>query len=397
MKKILIFTLLFLCLFLTSCEFMGESNNMKKEENNNEELDNPVEEPKDDEKEEEKQEEKEEELVKNDGNVCVAYFYGTDLSLSKEAIATLDIINYCFGEIVCNTIDGKKVYSIDVSWIEAINRIKKYHDNGIKVCLSLGGWQDDSSFWNTYSDAASTDENRKMVANSILETLEKYDLDGIDMDWEYPKSTDKNNFTLLMTEIKNTLKAKRCDYLITAAIPGGTWTNQRYDYAALNNVLDYFYVMTYDLDFDGSGKSNHVTTIKATFDSAQYLKSQGVNPKKIVLGAAFYGRRYTIDEEGTKHGLGMTYNKIETINYNYIQYFYVEKLNDDIKKYYDEVNDCYYIYDSKNKQFISYEDVLAIKSKWEKAKEYGGIMFWSYQNDTTNTLINALYEARFNK
>ena len=81
-------------------------------------------------------------------------------------------------------------------------------------------------------------------------------IDGFDMDWEFPgvgegtRKEDKQNFTLLMKEFRRQLDdleaQKKRSYLLTAAMPAGTWLVQIYELKELSPVLDWFNLMTYD-------------------------------------------------------------------------------------------------------------------------------------------------------
>ena len=51
----------------------------------------------------------------------------------------------------------------------------------LKVLLSVGGWGARG-----FSGAAATKETRAVFIQSALAIIEKYGLDGIDLDWEYP-------------------------------------------------------------------------------------------------------------------------------------------------------------------------------------------------------------------
>lgn len=49
----------------------------------------------------------------------------------------------------------------------------------LKVLLSVGGWGARG-----FSGAASTPETRAVFIQSVMEIMQKYGLDGIDLDWE---------------------------------------------------------------------------------------------------------------------------------------------------------------------------------------------------------------------
>ena len=327
------------------------------------------------------------------GKVISGYLYSRYPGFSKSDLETLDIVYVCFGQIVEKS-DG---FSVDVSGINFIHDVKEIRNSGIRLVLSLGGWKDGADAWTAYQNAAASEEGRKQVAASALQVLKTYHLDGIDMDWEYPTSKDRNNYTALMREIKETLKAENSEYLVSAALPAGTWLNYSYDLKSLNSILDYFNVMSYDLD--GTKTSHMCALYSSTYaeesaDSGmKYLATNGVSKSKIIIGAAFYGRIF-YDVASTNNGLGQSYSRKESITYKSIKENYLTRLDNTVFKYYDKNAHAYYLYDTKNKVFISYDDPNAIKEKCDYVIEngYGGIMYWSYTDDLSGTLMDALDE-----
>ena len=327
-----------------------------------------------------------------DHSILVAYWYGRFQELTKVDYESIDIINYSFAQIAQDEagkwyIDGR------------LNRLSSFapaKEKGIKICLSLGGWHDDSSFWDIYAKAAKTEESRIAVANAILDVIKEYNLDGIDMDWEYPKSTDKTNFTLLMKQIRDTLKAYNKDLLVTAAIPAGDWITSRFDLAKLNDILDYFYIMTYDLD-DGMN-CNHLSSLSDAKDSVSFFIKNKVAKEKLVIGSAFYGRIYEGVSDNGKGGLGERASSKDETSFDNIKENYLSRLGKGVTKYYDEEAEAYYLYDSENNQFITYEDTESVTDKWNYVIDsgIGGLMYWSYENDKSNTLMTAINAAQKN-
>ena len=327
-----------------------------------------------------------------DHSILVAYWYGRFQELTEVDYESIDIINYSFAQIAQDEagkwyIDGR------------LNRLSSFapvKEKGIKLCLSLGGWHDDKSFWDIYAKAAKTDESRKAVANAILDVIKEYNLDGIDMDWEYPKAADKTNFTLLMKQIRDTLKAYNKDLLVTAAIPAGTWITSQFDLSSLNDVLDLFYIMTYDLD-DGIN-CNHLSSLSDAKDSVSFFIKNKVAKEKLVIGSAFYGRIYEGVSDNGKGGLGVKATSKDETSYDNIKENYLSRLGNGVTKYYDEKEEAYYLYDSENHQFITYEDTESVTDKWNYVIDsgIGGLMYWSYENDKSNTLMTAINAAQKN-
>ena len=107
-------------------------------------------------------------------------------------------INYAFGH-VNDTFNGVRISN--ESRLHSITALKK-EAPWLNVCLSIGGWGS-----GRFSEMAATEENRKAFAQDCARVVAEFDLDGIDMDWEYPTSSsagissspdDTKNFTLLI-------------------------------------------------------------------------------------------------------------------------------------------------------------------------------------------------------
>ncbi len=308
---------------------------------------------------------------------------------------TCDVVNLCFGYV-------NNDFTIDVSKVLAVlNQVLAVRNEGVRVVLSVQGY---SSGGENFSKAASTDEGRKKLAESMLKVLETYHLDGIDIDWEYPGfntgtsvSVDKANYTLLCKQINETLKSANKDYLVTAAIPGGGNGPYRFDLGNVSKYLDYIHIMTYDLQ-NGSKATHH----SALFDSNATLSgcsvassvntylANGVPASKIVIGLAFYGKRTNATSlNGTARG------GYQAIVYDVIVKDYLSRLNKDVEYGFDEVAQAPYLLDKKNGYFITYEDERSIAAKCAYAidSNIGGVMIWDLGQDTSCTLINEVYNS----
>lgn len=88
------------------------------------------------------------------------------------------------------------------------------HANKTKVLLSVGGWTGSQRF----SPMVATAESRKKFIEWNVNFIEKYNTDGVDLDWEYPgkqaagcnmfADDDADNFLLLLKELRQALDAK---------------------------------------------------------------------------------------------------------------------------------------------------------------------------------------------
>lgn len=96
--------------------------------------------------------------------------------------------------------------------------------------------------------------NRQVFIGSLVSYLNKYGLDGVDIDWEYPaapdrggKPADTDNFILLMSEIRKSFDATNLAWESTLTVPTSYWYLRGFDITRLQDYVDWFNVMSYDL------------------------------------------------------------------------------------------------------------------------------------------------------
>ncbi|GGC95496.1 hypothetical protein GCM10011396_48580 [Undibacterium terreum] len=259
--------------------------------------------------------------------------------ITPEKARMLTHINYSFqnlneaGECALeNGTDPAKAAEV----FSKLATLKKYNPD-LRILFSLGGWaytNDDSATAVRYRDAASTAARRRQMASSCIAFMKRYGFDGIDIDWEYPRKEDADNFVALLTEIRRQLntenRQRRQKYQLTIAGAGGAFNLSRY-YLQLKQIaaqVDYLNLMSYDLNgawqkqtdhnahlFGDSREAKYDNPLRQlqfdpalppaelqsrfpspfalTVDAAvqQYLQA-GVPARKIVLGLPFYGRAY---------------------------------------------------------------------------------------------------------
>jgi GH18 family chitinase len=64
-------------------------------------------------------------------------------------------------------------------------KVTGLRSQGIKVLIGIGGWND--SLGDKYSRLVNSPSSRANFVRTVIEFIEKYNFDGLDLDWEYPK------------------------------------------------------------------------------------------------------------------------------------------------------------------------------------------------------------------
>lgn len=329
-----------------------------------------------------------------------AYFYeGTSSTMSEKDAQKVDVINYCFARVssgLCS-IDGLRYLK---------ENMKLRRSTGVRIVLSIGGGGTGSA---GFSDACITDEKRAKFVESIMDIVKEYSFDGIDLDWEYPawvglsdsRPEDKDNFTKLCKELRVALDEYKDGMLLTSAMIGGINVERFYDLPELNKYLDYFHLMTYDLNSSGL-TTHHSNTLPGNRvysckNAMETYKSGGVDASKIVIGAAFYGKISTLATPTTPTSAVLLKpiakteegkDDTKTIQFTKIKEQYLT--NPDFVKLYDAPSGAYYLTDGKT--FITYDDpeIFVEKADLVKNNNLGGLMFWDYGSDSTGTLLYRL-------
>jgi len=340
--------------------------------------------------------------------VVTAYVFPQNGVMQAEAVDPhrVDRINYAFANIE----NGKLVAGSanDSENLSQLVALKKANP-ALAVLISVGGW-----LWSgNFSDAALTAQSRHVFIDSAMDFIKAHDLDGLDVDWEYPgqagstnhfRAEDKRNFTLLLKglrerfdrESKNT---HRHLYLTIAAGSDESFLDHT-EMKKVQGYLDAVNLMCYDYYEPGSDPitGNHAPLFtdpddpkKASADaSVKAYEAAGVPSAKIFLGVPFYGHMWG-QVADVHHGLFQTGKPIPN---GYAPYSAIAgtMLDHGYTRYWDVAANVPYLYNADKQIFVSYEDPesLALKCKYVETHKLGGIMFWSYFNDAQGTLLKVI-------
>ena len=292
--------------------------------------------------------------------VAIAYvFQDNELPIETEHITH---INYAFGHVT-DTYDGVRLNS-DERLREIVALKEK--DRDLKVLVSIGGWGS-----GRFSEMAANDNYRKSFAKDCKRLVDEFDLDGIDIDWEYPTSgaggisytiNDTENFTKLMRDLRKAIGSRK---LLTIAVAA---TGVGIDYKAIEPYMDYINLMTYDVSdppYHHAALFSSSQTITITCQQSVDLHlAAGVPADKLVLGVPFYG--HWDDNEGK-------YQRYAQLKQNPK---YIECWDNDAKV-------PFFATVAEGKMVYSFENVRSIEYKMEyvKKRNLAGAMYWEYSSD----------------
>jgi chitinase len=337
----------------------------------------------------------------------IGYIFPKDRVIAPGEVAArkLTRINYAFANLQNGVIvEG---FGHDTENFAALNSLK--HDNpSLTVLVSVGGW----TWSGNFSDMALTRKSRNLFIESAVKFVQKYNLDGLDIDWEYPgmagnnnrfRPEDKQNYTLLLKELRKRFdrEEKRLGRHLVTSIATGASTNflEHTEMAKVQRYVDTINLMSYDYYVPVWDKTtghhsplftNPADPKKISADRTVHeYESAGVPANKIVLGVPFYGKSWA-NVSSANHGLFQVGTVAPA---TYLPYSSLGSLqNSGYVRYWDARASAPFLYNKDAQIFISYEDPesVADKCKYVLDQKLAGVMFWEYSSDPAGVLLQSI-------
>jgi chitinase len=249
-----------------------------------------------------------------------------------------------------------------------------------------------------------------------VDFLRRYDLDGLDVDWEYPGMPgaghpflpeDKHNFTLLLKDLRSRFdqEEKTTGRRLVLTIAAGA-SDDYLAHTEMKTVQQYINavnLMTYDYALPSVDSiaahsaplfANPAAPRQESADaSVRSFERAGVPPGKILLGVAFYSHLWG-QVADRNHGLFQP-GKPAPGDFAPFSAIQQNMLGHGFTRYWDEAAAASYLYSPEKQEFVSYDDAesLAIKCAYVKTHQLGGIMFWHDLDDPSGVLVQAMARA----
>lgn len=330
-------------------------------------------------------------------------------TLPKISAGKLDVINFAFAQ-VNPAHEVFLPYPTAAGSLAGLVALRKDNPD-LKVLLSIGGWGAGN-----FSEAALTDAARARFADTAVALVRTHDLDGLDIDWEYPahpgpgishRPEDKQNFTLLLQAVRTKLDELGASnggrrYLLTIAAADGE-AARGLEIARISEVLDWINLMTYDFYGSLTPTTGHHASLYRSRSAApgsrtteqavgEFLKA-GTPPRKLNVGLAFYGRVFGKVGD-VQQGLHQPFSSEGGfVTWQEIARDYLDKGG--FVRLWDEQAQAAWLWNEKDRRLISYEDPQALRAKAEFVRErgLGGLMYWEQRTDPDEQLLEVVDQA----
>jgi len=271
----------------------------------------------------------------------VGYYNSFDRQDAIDAINLNAVthLNYAF----LLPVEDGSVYFKDEDDVKKV--VKICHEKNIKIYISVGGVCDGHIILsNVFEKISNNDICLERFIKNVLQVVDDYNFDGVDLDWEYPWINYKEKFEKMISMFREKLdeRIKGFTIAIHRAIEGEPKFNRLESItdSVIGNV-DWINIMTYD----DTNEENHSSIEMAKKSLKYWNETRKVPKEKLLIGIPFYARPserpyYKIIEESDRSAF---------------EDFWSED---------------------------SYNGIYTVKEKVLLSKEYGGIIIWAVNYDT---------------
>ncbi len=329
----------------------------------------------------------EEKQVEGKVNMFWDYFSETAKAPSREgeSYEGVNVVSPAFfhldkeGEFIENVGDEGKKY---IEWA---------HNNNYKVWPMVQNIGE--GMLDTTSDIMNSYEKRKKLIESIADACVKYDLDGINIDFENMKEEDKDLYSRFIIELTPRIKDTGDVLSVDVTAPDGAEEgagdtySMCFDRNVIGNVADYIVFMAYDQYGVSSNKAGTTAGYNwAKTSLEKFLTTEEIKPEKIIYAIPLYTRIWTEGQDGKAKSEVVSIKDIE----NKIPSDAKKEWKDDVKQNYAEYQEKgatkkVWIEDEKSlkeKLSLITQNNLAGVASWQKGMEYEG--FWEFLNNEIN-------------
>lgn len=225
-------------------------------------------------------------------------------------------------------------------------------------------------------DTLSSKEKRKKIIDTLVSYAKKYNLDGINIDFESVDKKDGDYYLQFIKEATPIFKANNLIVSVDMYVPT-PWT-EHYQMEEVGKIVDYVIIMAYDEHYSTSPESGSVASLPWT-EKYMTEATKLVDKDKLIMGIPFYTRVWTETKK--------TDGKVSVVSKS-LRMDEAKKLLEDnnAKVFWDEQTRQYYgeYYSNGTTKKIWLEDASSIEERMKVAKKLGikGVAAWKRGHET---------------
>ncbi|MGN1328513.1 MAG: glycosyl hydrolase family 18 protein [Eubacterium sp.] len=182
--------------------------------------------------------------------------------------------NISFGDM------GEEAFAKEITALREIISLRSNKNHEVKLIITglADGTGGDHGGVNVFME-----NNWEKVADGIVDLVNKYDFDGVDIDWEYPQSGDDwKRFDSFIAKIDDAMNNGTDKKIISTALSSGSLglSQETFD------RIDQIQFMAYD----GNDTDGYQSSLQQAQEGIAAFAENGADISKINIGIAAYGR-----------------------------------------------------------------------------------------------------------
>jgi GH18 family chitinase len=301
----------------------------------------------------------------------IGYLFNKKVNLNKIPYQYLTNINYSFA-LPAPDSSGN---ILPVPKPERLVKLTKLaHTHGVKVFISVGGWEigDGGGNDTRFEVLANSAVTRTNFTESAMRIVRKFNLDGVDIDWEYPDPIEpsSSNYILLMKQLSDSLHAagKKLSSAIVAF-------KDKHGYGIKKEAfpyVDWMNIMSYDYKDDEDYPHSPYWLAVRSFD--YWINKRRLPKSKAMLGLNFGFYRHLVAMGADP---------------------YADSYTTTVASLFDKRGNTKQA-PADSAVTIYYNGIKTVKEKTKLALKRGaGIMMWAVAGDTTGkySLLKAINDV----
>lgn len=267
-----------------------------------------------------------------------------------------------------------------------LNYVEKAHNKGMQVWALVNDFEDRKL---TKKVLTSTTTRQNLVRN-IMYCVDSYDLDGINLDFEYISEDIADSYLQFLRELSVEFRKNHKIFSIDNYVPSA-WS-EFYDREQQALLADYLIIMNYDEHTAISEEAGSVSSLSYAEQGIKDTLAQAKDASRVINGMPLYTRVWCETPEASSDGTGKFIE--DSVNGNY--YLSTQAVTMDtareayeaagVKPAYDKTTGQNFVTYSKGDStyMIWLEDELSVKARLELMNKYelGGAAYWSLGQET---------------
>lgn len=285
----------------------------------------------------------------------------------------------------------------EVSSIGSADYVKKAHSAGLNVWGLVSDFETDGNGDYYIKTVVNNTKARQKMVSNIMKYASLYDLDGINVDFEYINVSEGAGYLQFLRELSIECRKKGIVLSIDNYQPSA-WT-EFYDRNQQGRLADYVVVMNYDEHTASSNEAGSVSSLTFTEEGLKNTIDEVGDASRVINGMPFYTRIWTETPEDESDGNGKLIE--DAANGNYV--LSTKAVSMDAAKeayteagatpiYNEETGQNYVVYEKGSSTYMIWlEDETSIKARLDLMNKYeiAGAGYWKLgleSDDIWNTI-----------